>query len=85
MAISEGETLTSLKTSTNYSSEQYFLNQDEMVTRFKDFPGALENTLEIVKRCNLEFEFGSVQLPRFSIGGSVSMPDYLKEKAFSLR
>ena len=36
--------------------------------RFKDFSGALENTLEIVKRCNLEFEFGSVQLPRFSIG-----------------
>ena len=50
--------------------------------RFKDFPGALENTLEIVKRCNLEFEFGSVQLPRFSIGGSASMPEYLKEKAF---
>ncbi|MEL0255760.1 MAG: PHP domain-containing protein, partial [Burkholderiaceae bacterium] len=82
VAISEGETLTSLKTSTNYSSEQYFLSQDEMVMRFKDFPGALENTLEIVKRCNLEFEFGSVQLPRFSIGGSASMPDYLKEKAF---
>ena len=82
VAISDGETLTSLKTSTNYTSEQYFLSQDEMESRFKDFPGALENTLEIVKRCNLEFEFGSVQLPRFSIGGSASMPEYLKGKAF---
>ena len=44
VAISEGETLTSLKTSTSYTSEQYFLSQDEMVMRFKDFPGALENT-----------------------------------------
>ena len=51
-----------------------------MVLRFKDFPGALENTLEIVKRCNLEFEFCSVQLPRFSIGGSISMSEHLKEK-----
>ncbi len=82
VAISEGETLTSLKTSTNYTSEQYFLSQDEMVMRFKEFPGALENTLEIVKRCNLEFEFGSVQLPKFSIGSNTSMTEYLKEKAF---
>ena len=39
VAISEGETLTSLKTSTNYTSEQYFLSQDEMVMRLKIFQG----------------------------------------------
>ena len=42
----------------------------------------MENSLEIAKRCNLEFEFGSVQLPRFSIGAVLPCLNILKEKAF---
>tara|TARA_B100000963_G_scaffold361458_1_gene396990 strand:+ start:216 stop:3734 length:3519 start_codon:yes stop_codon:yes gene_type:complete len=82
VAIADGETLTSLKSSSNYTSEQFFLSQDEMVQKFIDVPGALENTVEIAKRCNLEFEFGHVQLPNFSIPGNASMSEYLKDKAF---
>jgi DNA polymerase-3 subunit alpha len=37
-----------------YTEEQYFKTQAEMAELFADLPEALENTLEIAKRCNIE-------------------------------
>ena len=45
----------------------YLLSTQEMQTKFADMPGALENTLEIAKRCNFMFAFGETHLP--SLGG----------------
>ena len=48
------------------TDQLYFKSPREMHDYFKPYPGALENSLEIAERCNLEFQFGSYHFPHFS-------------------
>lgn len=41
-----------------YSQHQYFRTSEEMSELFADLPDAIENTVEIAKRCNVEVETG---------------------------
>jgi len=41
-------------------------SKEEMIKSFKDTPEAIENTQEIVSRCNLEIELGKTELPYFT-------------------
>ncbi len=45
----------------------YFRSQEEMFRLFSSYPEALKNTLEIAEKCNVEFDFSSVYLPRFPL------------------
>ncbi len=49
-----------------YSEQQYLKSPEEMAKLFHDLPEAIENAVEIVKRCNFRFEFGTVKLPEFA-------------------
>ena len=46
--------------------EFYFKSQDEMYKLFKEFPEAIENTLEIALRCSYKVATAEPKLPRFS-------------------
>ncbi|HSF48982.1 MAG TPA: PHP domain-containing protein, partial [Burkholderiales bacterium] len=46
-----------------FTPEDYFKSAREMEALFADLPAALENTVEIAKRCNLELELGINRLP----------------------
>ncbi len=51
-----------------YNTDQiYFKTPDEMRKAFSDFPEAIENTIKIAERCNLEIEMGKLYLPHFPI------------------
>jgi DNA polymerase-3 subunit alpha len=51
-----------------YASDQFYLkNVDEMRRLFPDDPEAIENTLRIAERCNLEIPSGQFHLPEFPI------------------
>ncbi len=50
-----------------YSQEQYLRSADEMAEIFSDIPEAIENTLEIAFRCNLELKLGETFLPKYPI------------------
>lgn len=66
-----------------YGTDQvYFKNADEMYEAFKEFPEALETTLEIAEKCNLEIELNKNYLPHFPIPESagVKTPDEYLEK-----
>ena len=45
------------------TEEFYVKSAQEMAALFPDHPAALANTLEVAARCNLQLEFGRVQLP----------------------
>ncbi|MFN3691102.1 MAG: DNA polymerase III subunit alpha, partial [Fimbriimonadales bacterium] len=45
------------------TEEFYVKSAQEMAALFPDHPDALANTLEVAARCNLQLEFGRVQLP----------------------
>ncbi|KJS30921.1 MAG: DNA polymerase III subunit alpha [Desulfatitalea sp. BRH_c12] len=48
------------------TDQLYFKPKEEMVAYFKDFPGAIENTVSIASRCNVSFDFDTYHFPHFS-------------------
>lgn len=47
------------------SDEFYLKDYEQMYELFSDHPQALENTVKIADRCNVELEFGAYHLPHF--------------------
>lgn len=56
-----------------------FRSTAEMKEAFKDVPEAIENTLKIAEKCNLEIELGNIQLPYFDVPEGYDGDSYLKE------
>ena len=50
-----------------YSREQYLKTSEEMQALFADVPAAVENTVEIAKRLNLDLTLGKSVLPAFPV------------------
>ncbi|NDU91610.1 MAG: PHP domain-containing protein, partial [Ferrovum sp.] len=60
-----------------FTREQYFKSQEEMRALFFDVPEALQNALEIAKRCNLELSLGKPRLPNFPTPPGETLDDYM--------
>src|SRR4030042_6352894 len=69
-----------LRFSTN---QLYFKSPEEMTMLFADLPEAIENTLHIADRCNLELTFGHSYLPRYPLPQEETMDGRLKKEARS--
>jgi DNA polymerase III subunit alpha len=63
------------------TDELYLKSADEMARGFDYCLGAVERTLEIADRCNVEMEFGKYHFPAFTPPREVSLDDYLDEIA----
>jgi len=61
------------------SSEFYFKNNGEMAELFSEYPQALENTVKIAEKCNLEISLGGVQLPYYELPPGYTETSYLRE------
>ena len=48
------------------TDEFYLKSGEEMASLFANVPSAIENTVKIAERCNVEFEFGKTKLPLFN-------------------
>ena len=48
------------------TDQLYFKSKAEMYAAFKDYPGALSNTVDIAGRCNIDFDFKTYHFPRFA-------------------
>ena len=49
------------------TEELYIKSPEEMIEYFKAFPDAIENTVKIAGKCNVEFEFGHTILPNYDV------------------
>ncbi|GAA0856049.1 DNA polymerase III subunit alpha [Aliiglaciecola litoralis] len=76
VSIHQGYTLEDKRRPKNYSEQQYLRSPQEMCELFSDIPEALQNTVEIAKRCNVTVKLGEYFLPKFPTGG-MSDADYL--------
>ena len=63
------------------TDELYLKSADEMNQGFDFCPGAVERTLEIADRCNVDIEFGKYHFPTFTPPKEISLDDYLDELA----
>ena len=76
VCINQGRVLEDPRRPKDYSEQQYFRSQEEMVELFSDVPEALANTLEIAKRCNIEIEMGKYYLPAYPIPEGMTMDEF---------
>ncbi len=58
------------------TQEFYLKSGDEMAEVFGAIPSAISNTVEIARRCQVEFEFGKTKLPRFEAPNGEDNVDY---------
>jgi DNA polymerase-3 subunit alpha len=65
VCIAEGETLANPRRVRRFTPEQHFKSQAQMEALFADVPSAIQNTMEIARRCNLTLVLGKPQLPDF--------------------
>lgn len=49
------------------TDELYVKSPEEMFDYFSAFPDAIENTVKIAEKCNVEFEFGHTILPNYDV------------------
>jgi DNA polymerase-3 subunit alpha len=81
VCIAQGRVVNDERRPREYSPEQYLKSAAEMQALFADLPEAVENTLEIARRCTLSLKFGQNYLPDFPVPEGVSMADYLRQLA----
>ena len=81
VCISDGDTLDNPRRPRRYSREQYFKSAEEMRALFGDIPEALENTVLIARRCNLELKLGEYHLPDFPVPESHDQNSWLTREA----
>ena len=80
VAIHDGFTLDDKRRPKNFTDQQYLKSADEMQQLFADLPEALDNSVEIAKRCNVTIRLGEYFLPAFPTGG-MSDADFLVMKS----
>jgi len=81
VCIAEGYVLADTRRPKHFTEEQYFKSQAEMVELFVDLPEALQNSVEIARRCNLSIELGRNQLPQFPTPDGMPLDDFMARQA----
>ncbi|MGR5079894.1 DNA polymerase III subunit alpha [Photobacterium swingsii] len=76
VCIHDGYTIVDPNRPKLYSDQQYLRSEDEMCELFSDIPEALENSVEIAKRCNVTVRLGEYFLPNFPTG-DMTIEDFL--------
>ncbi|MEJ2180516.1 MAG: DNA polymerase III subunit alpha [Gammaproteobacteria bacterium] len=65
----------------NFTPQQYLRSPEEMAELFQDIPEALQNSVEIARRCNVELSLGKNYLPDFPIPDSFTEDSYFRQLA----
>ncbi|MBB1470459.1 DNA polymerase III subunit alpha [Pseudoalteromonas sp. SG41-5] len=76
VAIFDGYTLDDKRRPKRFSEEQYLKTPAQMAELFSDIPEALQNSVEIAKRCNVTVQLGTYFLPDYPTG-SLKIEDFL--------
>ncbi|MCB1586074.1 MAG: DNA polymerase III subunit alpha [Xanthomonadales bacterium] len=78
VCINQGLIVADPRREKNYTREQFLATPQQMLEKFEDIPQALQNTVEIAKRCNFGFEFGKYYLPAFPIPEGETEGEYFR-------
>lgn len=81
VCIAGGWVLADKKRTHEFTPGQFFISPEVMAERFADLPEALQNSVEIAKRCNLTITLGKNFLPLFPTPDGLSLDDYLTQLA----
>ncbi len=79
VCVNQGRILADKRRPKDYSEEQYFKSSEEMNALFEDIPEAIQNSVEIARRCNVTLRLGENFLPDFPIPEGLSMDEYFRQ------
>ena len=65
------------------TDEFYYKTTEEMKMLFGRYHGAIENTVKIAERCNLEFSFEGYKLPKYPTPNGFTAGEYLRELTYN--
>ncbi|HET8897968.1 MAG TPA: DNA polymerase III subunit alpha [Rhodanobacteraceae bacterium] len=81
VCIQHGRVLADPRRPRDYSPEQYLKSPEAMHEAFADIPEAIENGIELARRCNLTLEFGTYYLPEFPLPDGHDLASFIRERA----
>jgi DNA polymerase-3 subunit alpha len=64
-----------------YTEQQYLRAPDEMARLFADLPEALENSVEIARRCSIDVPLGKSFLPEFPVPQGMTTAGFLRTES----
>ncbi|WP_458524841.1 DNA polymerase III subunit alpha [Onishia taeanensis] len=79
VAIGEGKALDDPRRERRYSEEQYLKTPAEMAELFADIPEAVENSVMIAARCNVDVRLGEIFLPEFEIPAGMTQEEFFRK------
>ena len=79
VCIGESRTLDDPRRERRFSDEQYLKSPAEMIELFRDIPEAVENTLEIARRCSVKVRMGEYFLPNYPIPDGMTMDEFFRK------
>ncbi|MEG0857100.1 MAG: DNA polymerase III subunit alpha [Terrisporobacter sp.] len=82
MCIQMGKTLNDPSRMKFGSDEFYLKSREEMEELFPSAIDALDNTVKIAERCNIEFDFDTYHLPQYDVPEGYTTGSYLRELCF---
>ena len=79
VCIQTGTTVQAPSSMSMPNDEFYLKSTAEMNRLFADCPEALRNTAKIAEQCNVEFQFGVIQLPQYRAEGVTDTAAYFRQ------
>ncbi|KRG44156.1 DNA polymerase III subunit alpha [Stenotrophomonas pictorum JCM 9942] len=79
VCISTGRVLDDPKRPREYSREQYLKSPEQMAELFADIPDAIDNTLALAQRCNLEMRLGTYFLPNYPVPDDETLDTWIQK------
>lgn len=82
VCIHDGHVLDDQHRPKNYSPSQYLKTAEQMIELFSDIPEAIENTVQIARRCNVTLNLGNPVLPDFPIPPEKTEDEFFTEASY---
>ena len=81
VCIASGRVLDDSRRPRDYSAGQYLKSADEMAALFADVPDALDNTVALAQRCNIELKLGTYFLPAYPVPADETLDSWIRSEA----
>ena len=81
VCIASGRVLEDPKRPREYSREQFLKSADEMAALFDDAPDAIDNAVDLAKRCNFELSLGKYYLPAFPVPSDHTLESWIRTQS----
>ena len=81
VCIQQGRVLNDPRRERPHSDQQYLRSPAEMRALFADLPEALDNSVEVAKRCSYAMQLGTYYLPAYPVPSGQTLADVLRQRA----